>query len=222
MSSRAIVRLLNMRTTLACQWCRSSKIKCQHNGTAPCWACASRPGRECVLSRPGRQNKLLHASQRTCQRLRSGFRHQRIVDRGGERDVLQHADRQESADHRLNITPSPAGIEGQAGSVAQSENPLLGIAREIVLTATQTFIRQFTMFSFLHEPTLFDVIHGRGELDIRFCGILALCARFIPALVDQHGGRCAASDYFASYLRRNITCEMAASDDIARSRLSCY
>lgn len=74
MSSRAIVRLLNMRTTLACQWCRSSKIKCQHNGTAPCWACASRPGRECVLSRPGRQNKPLHASQRTCQRLRSGFR----------------------------------------------------------------------------------------------------------------------------------------------------
>ncbi|KAL3454255.1 hypothetical protein BJX65DRAFT_263070 [Aspergillus insuetus] len=41
-----------MRSTVACQWCRNAKVKCHHNGTAPCRSCILHPGQECILSTP--------------------------------------------------------------------------------------------------------------------------------------------------------------------------
>jgi hypothetical protein len=99
-------------------------------------------------------------------------------------------------------------------SSAPPNDPLLGLDRKVVLNATEIFQQRFTMFSFLHGPTLLKLIYGENPLDLRFCGIMALCARFIPELIHEHGGPLAASEHFAAYLRHKITAQIVISLDI--------
>jgi hypothetical protein len=81
--------------------------------------------------------------------------------------------------------------------------------------ATEIFQQRFAMFSFLHGPTLIKLIHGDSPLDLRFCGIMALCARYIPELIQEHGGPLAASEHFAAYLRHKITAQTLIGLEIA-------
>lgn len=216
-----------MRTTLACHWCRKSKIKCRHDGKPPCQACASNPNRNCALTKLQGKSKRQGVLQSTSQARHHGVGVARrfSLDRHGSEatEAAPHHETQqqdfrrqhhEHLDNRLRAPSRRSWASGSRALQANLENPLLEIDRHFVLEATEIFQRQFTMFSFLHGPTLLDVIHGKNPLDIRFCGILALCARFIPKLSEQYGGSLAACEYFASYLRRSITCHMIASADI--------
>ncbi|KAJ5085306.1 hypothetical protein N7532_010077 [Penicillium argentinense] len=95
------------------------------------------------------------------------------------------------------------------------ENPLAEVDQETVLFAVEIFQQRFAMFSFLHGPTLLSLIYGKRALDLRFCGILAVCARFIPKLIRRHGGSQSASEHFAAYLRSKITCQTARGYEIS-------
>lgn len=221
-------KCVDMRTTLACHWCRKSKIKCRHHGKPPCQACASNPGRDCALSKLSAKPKRRGVSQSTSQAVHHGvgvsrgpspsphvlevteaIRLPETLPQDFQRRYHEHFDSDQANQLRL-----PSWVSGSTELQPDLENPLARIDRDLVWEATEIFQQQFTMFSFLHGPTLLDLIHGKDPLDIRFCGILALCARFIPKLSEQYGGSIAACQYFASYLRRSITCHMIANADI--------
>jgi hypothetical protein len=209
--------LIGMRTTLACHWCRKSKIKYRHDGKPPCQACASNPGRNCVLSKLQGKPKCRRVSRSTSKATHHGVG----VAQGSS---LEHPVLEATEAVQLRETPPQdfqrrhhEHLDNQLQSPSRQsdpENPLSRIDRSLSLEATEIFQCQFTMFSFLHGPTCFDVLHRKDPLDLRFCGILALCARFIPKLSEQYSGPLAACKYFASYLRRSITCHMIATADI--------
>lgn len=197
----------------------------------PCQACASNPSRECTLSKLKAKPKRRGVSQSTCRVANNGPQADRISNPGAHVSEtteatrlpepslqgVQRSHRESLNNAQVNQPQSPFRYLGRSGSrepPLDFENPLLRIDRDLVLEATEIFQRQFTMFNFLHGPTLMDSIHGKDPLDIKFCGILALCARFIPKLAEQYGGRLAACEYFASYLRRSINCHMIANADI--------
>jgi hypothetical protein len=106
-------------------------------------------------------------------------------------------------------------VSGPSHLPNNSEDILASIDRETIMHAVEIFQQRFTMFSFLHGPTLLSLIYGEGPLDLRFCGILALCARFIPKLVERYNGPLPASEHFAAYLRCRITCQAANGQEIS-------
>jgi hypothetical protein len=209
-----------MRTTLACQWCRRSKIKCRHDGTPPCRACASNPVRQCILSVPKSKRKPHERSQIT-QDARARVRTQDgprpdAHPRTSLGDQSSHNDG--SFDGINTNLPCVSTIMMEASDSAHSsaphDDPLPELDRRLILEATKIFQGRFTMFSFLHGPTLLKHIYGNNPLDLRFCGIMALCARFIPELIHKHGGPLAASEHFAAYLRHRITAHTIVSLDL--------
>ncbi|BAE65146.1 unnamed protein product [Aspergillus oryzae RIB40] len=213
-----------MRASLSCQWCRKSKIKCRHKGAPPCQACASNPFRECVLSLPGKK-----AAPGPCSALGRVGQVSRVIkgtglSSGVRREVLGGAlvpspganviqNESSSADVPCVLPTTEVPDSGIAPN--NSEYPLADVARETVISAVEIFQQRFAMFSFLHGPTLLSLIYGGHPLDLRFCGILAVCARFIPQLIRRHGSPPSASEHFASYLRSKITCQAATGHDIA-------
>lgn len=229
-----------MRATLACHWCRKSKIKCRHDGKPPCQACTSNPGRECTLSIPRHHSKRREALRLVSRTIHQGLPDKRRLSAGSraqeasedvehpetllrDRQQLQYQPPQNVVANTLwpssMLTGTPGSVKLQRkGPSADLENPLSNLDRDLLLKAIESFQQRFTMFSFLHGPTLLDLVHGDTPLDIKFCGILALCARFIPELAEEHGGPLAASECFASYLRHTITCHMVVNADIGMAQ----
>ncbi|KAJ6020754.1 hypothetical protein N7540_006258 [Penicillium herquei] len=109
-------------------------------------------------------------------------------------------------------------VSASSNSPAALEDPLLKLDRSVIMKATEIFQQRFAMFSFLHGPTLIKIIHGDAPLDLRFSGIMALCARFIPELIHEYGNPLAASENFAAYLRHKITAQTVIGDDISMAQ----
>ncbi|KAK4868073.1 hypothetical protein LT330_007271 [Penicillium expansum] len=181
-----------MRTTLACEWCRKSKLKCHHNGSPPCKACASHAGRECVLTTPQvvrRQPKPRIAS-----------RYPYLENPGpAERAPDNNADVEPP-----ELTPRPL----------ESTNPVTTVDREIVRRACQIFTQQFPEFGFLHKPTVLDHIQTNTISSLKLCAVVALCARYLPEVTSRYGSALAASEHFAEYVRKNIMERVTSHADI--------
>ena len=214
-----------MRYSLSCQWCRRSKVKCRHNGAPPCQACTSNPLRACVLSLPRKRGT--HSSS-TSGPVSQGVQ----VARGAHTSPRTHGEstkpnrspeslgeahdiRNDNFCNNMPCASSMTEASGRSHLPNNSEDILASIDRETIMHAVEIFQQRFTMFSFLHGPTLLSLIYGEGPLDLRFCGILALCARFIPKLIERHKDPLSASEHFAAYLRRRITCQAASGHDLS-------
>ncbi|KAE8136513.1 hypothetical protein BDV38DRAFT_293923 [Aspergillus pseudotamarii] len=207
-----------MRTTLACQWCRKSKVKCHHDGIPPCKSCRAHPGRECSLSTPTFRRKRRMSSHSPANTARANRVSKTII---GE---ISTSRRIEKTNAGLQNQQSPTAFsthtavsdansscerQGNASlkqpkTLVLPENALDNVDRELVIRASRIFVQQFPEFGFVHKPTFFEYGLPDEIPVIKLCAILALCARYIPELVDQYGSPYLASQYFASVVRENI------------------
>ena len=210
-----------MRSSLSCQWCRRAKVKCRHNGSPPCRACASNSSRNCTLSLPRKKSaQRLYSNQELPSPTRpletepsTSTTAQREDTRPDILPVPASAPNDQTFAN-LPCVASMVGVSASSVSPKNTKNFLATVGRETICHAIEIFQQRFTMFSFLHGPTVNSIIYKDHPLGLQFCGILAVCARFIPKLVHQHGSPLLASEYFAAYLRRTINCDMATGHDI--------
>ncbi|KAB8229537.1 uncharacterized protein BDW43DRAFT_303108 [Aspergillus alliaceus] len=201
-----------MRTTLACQWCRKSKIKCHHNGAPPCQLCRANPGRECVLSTPVLRRKERNAPYPPPT---SKTRTYHISETSApDRTDKVHADQQDRRPQKDGSTSD--AVDGvttsgemqsqvapqQVAAPLSPEYALVNVNSELVTHASRIFVKQFPEFGFVHKPTFFE--HGlQDEIpSIKLCAILALCSRYLPELSNIFG-------HFANVVRENIMSYMA-------------
>ncbi|KAJ5646849.1 Transcription factorfungi [Penicillium lividum] len=181
-----------MRTTLACQWCRKSKLKCHHNGSPPCKACASHAERECVLTTP--------QVVRRHPKPRSASRH-RYLERPGY--IEQTPDNTNDVEPQ-DFTPRSS----------RSTNPVTTVDREIIRRACQIFTQKFPEFGFLHKPTFLEHIHADSVSSLKLCAVMGLCARYLPEMTTRYGSALGASEHFAEYVRKNIMERVTSHADI--------
>ncbi|KAE8420898.1 hypothetical protein BDV36DRAFT_281126 [Aspergillus pseudocaelatus] len=177
-----------MRTTVACQWCRSAKIKCHHDGSPPCRSCSVNPGRQCILSTPKHQSKRHQSSSRP-------KRHPLSRVSGATKD---YEELRTATGRSLSLT----------------EDPLMGLDDKLLKDAFYIFIRHFPEFGIFHQPTFCILLEKRGIPTLLLCGILALSSRFMPELVSLHGSPGKASEHFANYVRQSIMGHTMTAMDI--------
>ncbi|KAE8378491.1 hypothetical protein BDV26DRAFT_281022 [Aspergillus bertholletiae] len=207
-----------MRTTLACQWCRKSKIKCHHDGTPPCKLCRAHPGRECSLSTPILRSKRKTPSPPAANKARA-YRvskppvGQPLVSQRTEKgnSSLQNLQSQ-TAVSTPSVVPEVNSISGKQSNVAPQQRKIIvlpetaleDVDRALIIRASRIFAQQFPEFGFIHKPTFFEYGLQHGIPGIKLCAIMALCARHIPELVDRYESPYKASEYFANVVRENI------------------
>ncbi|RAK77030.1 uncharacterized protein BO72DRAFT_429777 [Aspergillus fijiensis CBS 313.89] len=213
-----------MRSTLACHWCRSAKVKCHHNGSPPCRACTLHRGRECILTKPKHASNRVRVSARP--RKDSGAR---IPDNLGfdpsRADLL--SDTQEASRRHLSQRHPPSLLDSQqyrmpedsapeshCNEASRGQTPLTGLSKEIVERAFHTFIRQFPEFNFFHQPSFVLDLDQHRIPDLLLCAILAVTARFIPEVLRQHGSAARTSRTFADYVRQHIMQYSAQTMDL--------
>ncbi|OGM50818.1 hypothetical protein ABOM_000653 [Aspergillus bombycis] len=90
------------------------------------------------------------------------------------------ADANGSCERQSNTAPQ------QLNTILLPENALTNVDRELVI------------------PTFFEYGVPDRIPGIKLCAIVALCARYIPELVDQYGSLYLVSEHFANVVRENI------------------
>ncbi|KAB8201779.1 hypothetical protein BDV34DRAFT_162317 [Aspergillus parasiticus] len=113
------------------------------------------------------------------------------------------------SDPNVSCERQSNAVSQQPKTILLPENALENLDRELVIRASRRFVQQFPEFGFIHKPTFFEYILQDGIPAIKLCAIMALCARYIPALVDQYGSPYLASEHFANVVRDNIMKYMA-------------
>ncbi|KAE8139003.1 hypothetical protein BDV38DRAFT_270201 [Aspergillus pseudotamarii] len=190
-----------MRTTVACQWCRSAKIKCHHDGSPPCRSCSVNPGRQCILSTPKHKSKRHQSSSRP-------KRHPLRRVSGATKDPEEPGT---AAGRSLSHTES---ARDQPTRISTQWDPLMGLDDKLLKDAFYVFVRHFPEFGFFHQPTFCILLEKGGIPTLLLCGILALSSRFMPELASLHGSPGKASEYFANYVRQNIMSHAMTAMDI--------
>ncbi|KAE8165177.1 hypothetical protein BDV40DRAFT_286407 [Aspergillus tamarii] len=186
-----------MRTTVACQWCRSAKIKCHHNGSPPCRSCSVNPGRQCVLSTPKYQSK----------------RHQ-SSSRSKRKPLNRVPGATEDNEEPRTATEIRSESCTQPAQVLERRDPLMGLDDKLLKDAFYVFVHHFPEFGVFHQPTFCILLEKRSIPTLLLCGILALSSRFMPELASLHGSPGKASEHFANYVRQNIMGHTMTAMDI--------
>ncbi|KAF5679622.1 hypothetical protein FHETE_787 [Fusarium heterosporum] len=140
-----------MRTTIACERCRKSKVKCRHNDQPPCAGCVKSGCTEtCILSGPTSLGLSSQAKSRSTKRQRVSLSQTHGID-----DI---------------------SLEGSWQDVNQVFNQ---IPRSHVISAINLFRAQFPEFGFLHADDLEYREHDLGVIQkLRLLVILAVSYRY--------------------------------------------
>ncbi|CEJ58545.1 hypothetical protein PMG11_07199 [Penicillium brasilianum] len=135
-----------MRSSLSCDFCRRSKIKCVNTGKAPCRKCQKSGIPDCNLSRP--QSKILKNSvRRVVQRVDSlASNPQPTTGHELDRSVLpvQHSEAPGS---------SPLHVSIYGEDRANVHSHLANLSPNIVLKALNIFTNKFPELGILHLPS---------------------------------------------------------------------
>ncbi|KAL9118196.1 MAG: hypothetical protein Q9187_005259, partial [Circinaria calcarea] len=215
-----------MRSSIACQRCRRSKIKCVNAGVnTTCKACGT-SGRECVYPMPGVAGTTI------------------TTKREGDTSEKGEAKKQ-----RSRKSEGDAGDKGtKYGYILPKERakPLTDVMNAQLLTQ-QVWQEVFELFQlhfstdlpFLHGPTFLNPLRGAAVslsavinpapepqdaetklpgLEMLLLGVLTLAARFHPRLVAYHSSSSPessahpvmASEYYATALRAMLAGEQGA------------
>ncbi|KAH7417555.1 putative fungal-specific transcription factor [Cadophora sp. MPI-SDFR-AT-0126] len=156
-----------VRTTIACAWCRRSKIKCLHEGTPPCRNCLKTNRASCVLSGPfehGKPSKVTRI-QRSAPPVSSQTT--RIVAQNTGLDI-----------------PSPKSYSGDDSLVEKQRHPkeiVLALSPQLVFEVTTVFHQKFPEFAFFHLPTFVNNWKDGDSSWVLIAAMFALCCRFLPA-----------------------------------------
>ncbi|GAA5823442.1 hypothetical protein JCM3770_006038 [Rhodotorula araucariae] len=204
------------RTNVACSRCRRGKIKCVTvDGELPCQACIARGHDEsCVRAEKGR------AADDRAPRPRK-----RPVD---EVDGTPSAPAAVAGARRTSFPAAAPGAMASAGAYAASSSssdkgwspqathaslaaPGLALATRdeadgllpplpLITAACETFFEGCFQLSFLHRPSFLHQLQTKPTSMSPFLllAMLAVSARFVPALVAKHGSPVRASDVYAA------------------------
>lgn len=180
-----------MRTTLACQWCRKSKIKCHHEGVAPCRLCEIAGRQDCTLTIPVVQSK---------KRQRHG---ESTKDEGQPSSVragqIAHGHDPETT-LAYGYTASPDARSRPKGHGLPHALP----ERAVLMEACELLFKLFPEFGFLHRPTFIDQLQNNQLDPVKLCAILCVTSRYMPRLVARHGSPNQAADYYAQEASKPI------------------
>ncbi|KAF7561193.1 hypothetical protein G7046_g2954 [Stylonectria norvegica] len=170
-------KVTRMRSTIACERCRRSKVKCKHNGQPPCIGCLKSGTVEaCTLSGPVLTRKQPPNSE--------GRRPKRT------RLVRDHEN------ERGRTTPTTTDITDQDNEVAIAFHR---IPRQRFIKCLAVFQAQFPEFGFLH-PTDLDYV----EADINTVQMLRLLATLSVSSRYIDGASTASCQQHASLVTNEL------------------
>ena len=161
-----------------------SKIKCHHEGEAPCQACiaASRP--DCLLSAP-----LVKGKSQPVDSTASSIRPRGSID--------THASPSNKRPRLASTSPSH-----NTNHVQPLVNPVVTTSDlptpALMLQACNLLQTCFPEFGFLHRPSFTDQLVAGSVDTAKLHAILSVTARFMPSLISQYGGPEAAGNYYAA------------------------
>lgn len=130
-----------MRSSLSCDSCRRSKIKCVHLGEAPCQKCLKTGASRCVLTRPAPPPPRRNHRARVSLGLGDG------AAGGG------------SSSSSPSRTETPRPLENDI------HRHISHLPQSVIVKATHVFTNRFPELSLLHLPSLADEIQSRRSSD---------------------------------------------------------
>ncbi|KAH6889464.1 putative fungal-specific transcription factor [Thelonectria olida] len=166
-----------MRSSLSCDFCRRSKIKCVNSGTAPCQKCHKTGNAACVLTRPAppppRRNHRSHVTPRD----------------GGS----------ETSSSRTSVvaeTPRPSGHD--------VHEHIANLSQGVIVKAMHVFTNKFPELSLLHLPSLTDETKSqRSDDTIALLGAIFAMARGQGAILNAAWvNDMLPSESYADYTRK--------------------
>jgi hypothetical protein len=178
-----------------------SKIKCRHEGYAPCHACNIASREDCLLSAPVTKARSHH-------------------DGSGGPSVRS---RESTDPHALPPTKRPrvssSHVSHSTSHVRPLLDPTVGYPNlptpALMLQACDLLQAFFPEFGFLHRPSFVDQLLASNVETARIHAILSVTARFMPSLVSQYGGPEAVGDFYAAKAETAVMLRVLDSPDPA-------
>jgi hypothetical protein len=179
-----------------------SKIKCHHEGSAPCHPCTIASRSDCLLSAPIVKNKarLIVDTATPSARPRDSTNTEAFLPT--KRARLASPTPSHRASH---VQPS---VESAVGSPDLPTPTLMQQACDLLQTC-------FPEFGFLHRPSFADQLLTGDVETARLHAILSVTARLIPSLVLKHGGPEAAGNHYASKAETAVMARVLEDPDPA-------
>ncbi|UQC86513.1 fungal specific transcription factor domain-containing protein [Colletotrichum lupini] len=133
-----------MRSSLSCEFCRRSKIKCVNSGSPPCTKCEKSGRSDCVLTRPH-----VAPNGRAAKRARRATEEASSVSHG--QDIESQRQLLSAPHSRGPATPS-SGLEYRDGR-QEMDHHLEQIPKDVVYIALEAFWRKFPELRVIHPSS---------------------------------------------------------------------
>ncbi|KAL2072805.1 hypothetical protein VTL71DRAFT_12148 [Oculimacula yallundae] len=184
--SRDLISMV--RATIACAWCRRSKIKCVHNGESPCRSCLKSNRAGCVLSGP----------------FEPGHPSYEVRNRGSKAPTSLRGSSTGTSTVRQSLDPGTVNRrsgDNKACAQCNSKEAVMRVPPQVILEVATIFNRKFPELAFLHLPTFSSRVERDATMWIQNAAMLALCHRFLPVATKVGFP---AEDILISYAREGL------------------
>ncbi|KAK1689351.1 fungal-specific transcription factor domain-containing protein [Colletotrichum godetiae] len=133
-----------MRSSLSCEFCRRSKIKCVNTGSPPCTKCEKSGRSDCVLTRPhvAPNGRAAKRARRVTEET-SSVSHDQDVE--SQRQLL-------SAPHSRGPATPSSGLEYRDGK-QELDHHLEQVPKDVVYIALEAFWRKFPELRVIHPSS---------------------------------------------------------------------
>ncbi|KAH7363825.1 putative fungal-specific transcription factor [Rhexocercosporidium sp. MPI-PUGE-AT-0058] len=177
-----------VRTTIACAWCRRSKIKCIHAGEPPCRNCLKSNREGCVLSGPFDPGQP------------AGKAHTPVTPSSSvqRRNAVFHSIDTETLRQRAH---SHHGFEGENDETKTPMEIILAMSPQLTLEVATVFNQKFPELAFLHLPTLLSRSNEDATMWVQIAAMCALCCRLLTRTTQD---RLVPEEKFYSYAREGL------------------
>jgi hypothetical protein len=117
---------------------------------------------------------------------------------------------------RATTTTGDAAREQSLGPsvLTRSVNPVQSTPLPLLVEAGWLLVHRFPSISVIHTPTFFQSLRDGHFNQLKVGAMLALCARFIPALVARHGSATEACRIYADFVHAELYAKLSQGPDI--------
>ncbi|KAI5458924.1 hypothetical protein BGZ63DRAFT_473743 [Mariannaea sp. PMI_226] len=195
-----------MRSSLSCEYCRKSKIKCVNSGSPPCSKCEKLGRSGCELTRPRVAVPLAKPSLKR-KRTRSAARQADPVEPHLAPEVPQHV----SPSYAVLSDPSPGLSVSRLSTQTRRRNKvddyLAAIPTDVILKALNVFTSKFPELRIL-QPSLFIrefQSHRSEEAKALLATVLASVKKQPAVFSDTWASELPDAQDLACYARRVLS-----------------
>ncbi|KAK1995550.1 fungal-specific transcription factor domain-containing protein [Colletotrichum falcatum] len=185
-----------MRSSLSCEFCRRSKVKCVNSGTPPCNKCerSARPG--CALTRP----QVASARRAAKQQARRATEEAPAIPH--DHDVDPQRPPASAPQSRGPASPSPGVGYGYRDGREEMDRHLEQVPKDVTFIALEAFWRKFPELRVIHPPSLVQPVVGAArprECKALLATVLAMAKTQKPDSDRLRTQLSYASERYASY-----------------------